>query len=500
MNECSGSSSSSSRSIEHSSTAKAAPSASPCFLAHLLEPATEYDRSGLTNVNPVGLTSPNPVGHTGIYLLRTRGLRAPSLPIPGVGLGGLAPHAESTVLGGLVPHTESTAFSGLEPLAESTVLGRLVPRTEHTALGGLPLASTAFHDFRTHEPRIRIDGLSASPGRLVARVSSSVATTEGCTARGSISLPLTLFSLRLLPFPSRTARAPQKPWLQPPPSHSRLLYPGVLHRRRSRPRPPVRLCPSPPSLALQPLRRRRCTDEQRLQRVMHSRCRLWIRARRGPSAIFQTRYSTPPRIPRPRPAPPAAATPALADLLVRTVSLPSDRDHAEPIWELLSYGSRLLLVTRRLHIQGRTLSAMLLNCGSLIPPCIIHMPIGRESSTLSRRATLWCVTSPSAGHRPCHPTSWHNTPGTSVLPSQTSRSWRVRVDNIQPTTTSSYSSVTRHCRQQGLTNPTPWGELLACEATSRFASTFPCSCALGSCKLATRRPLVTLAPCSRCAC
>ena len=73
------------------------------------------------------------------------------------------------------------------PLVESTVLGELVPRTEHAALGGLPVTSTAFYDFRTHEPRIRIDGLSASPGRFVALVSASVATTEGCTGRGSIS-------------------------------------------------------------------------------------------------------------------------------------------------------------------------------------------------------------------------------------------------------------------------------------------------------------------------
>ena len=136
MHEPSGSLSS----IAHSSTAKAAPTASPIFLARFPEPATEYDRSGLTNFNPVGLPSPNPVGESGIYLLRTRGLRPPSSPIPGVVLGGLAPLAESTVLGGLVLHTESTAFGGLEPLAESTVLGGLVPRTEHAALGGLPVS------------------------------------------------------------------------------------------------------------------------------------------------------------------------------------------------------------------------------------------------------------------------------------------------------------------------------------------------------------------------
>ena len=148
MHESSGSLSSSPRSIAHSSTAKAAPTASPIFLARFPEPATEYDRSGLTNFNPVGLTSPNPVGESGIYLLRARGLRAPSWPIPGIVLGGLAPLAECTVLGGLVPRTESTALGGLEPLAKSTFLGGLVPRTEHAALGGLPVTSTAFHDFR----------------------------------------------------------------------------------------------------------------------------------------------------------------------------------------------------------------------------------------------------------------------------------------------------------------------------------------------------------------
>ena len=187
MHESSGSLSSSPRSIAHSSTAKAAPTTPPIFLARFPEPATEYNRSGLTNFNPVGLTSPNPVGESGIYLLRTRGLRAPSSPISGVVLGGLAPLAESTVLGGLVPHTRSTALGGLEPLAESTVLGGLVPRTEHAAFGGLPVTFTAFHDFRTYERRIRIDGLSSSLGRFVARVSASVATTEGCTGRGSIS-------------------------------------------------------------------------------------------------------------------------------------------------------------------------------------------------------------------------------------------------------------------------------------------------------------------------
>ena len=81
--------------------------------------------------------------------------------------------------------TERTALSGLVPLAEITVLGGLVPGTEHAVLGGLPLTSAAFHDFGTHKRCIRIDGLSAPPGIFVARVSASVAITEGCTGRGS---------------------------------------------------------------------------------------------------------------------------------------------------------------------------------------------------------------------------------------------------------------------------------------------------------------------------
>ena len=196
MHESSGSLSSSSRSIAHSSTAKAAPTASPIFPARLPEPATVYDRSGLTNFNLVGLTSSKPVEDCHIYLLQARGLHAPSSPIPGVGLGGLAPLTENTVLGRLVPHTESTALGGLEPLAESTVLRGLVPRTEHAALGGLSLTSTVFHDFRTHKPRIRIDGLPDSPERFVARIAPSVAITEGCTGRGLI-LPAadTVFAL-----------------------------------------------------------------------------------------------------------------------------------------------------------------------------------------------------------------------------------------------------------------------------------------------------------------
>ena len=151
------------------------------------EPATEYERSSLTSFNPVGLTIPNPVRDSDICFSRTGGPLAPSSPIPGVVLGELVPRTESSALGGLVPRTESIPLGGLVPLAENTVVGGLVPRTEYAVLGELPLTSTALHDFRAHEPRIRTDGLSTPLGIFVARVSATVATDEDCTGRGSIS-------------------------------------------------------------------------------------------------------------------------------------------------------------------------------------------------------------------------------------------------------------------------------------------------------------------------
>ena len=269
MHVSSGSLSSSPRSIAHSSIAKAAPTTWPIILARFPEPSTEYDCSGSINFNPVGLTSLNPVGDSGMYLLRTGELCPPCSPIPGVGLGGLVPRTKSTALGGLVSRTEHTALGGLVPLAESTVLGGLVPRTEHAALGGVPLTATAFHDLRTHEPRIRIDGRFAPPGRFVARVSVSVATTEGCTGRGSISPATdTVFaSVSAIPIEGGTGSAEALAAATP------IAQPTSLSRSSTQetdsPQPTVRLCPSLPSLALQPFRRRRRADEQRQQPVMH---------------------------------------------------------------------------------------------------------------------------------------------------------------------------------------------------------------------------------------
>ena len=194
-----------------------------------------------------------------------------------------------------------------------------------------------FKTFCTHEPRIRIDGFFSSPGRFVARISAFVATTEGCTGCGSISPAAdTVFvSNSAIPIEGGTGSAEALPAATPT-AQNTYLSRGVLHRRLPPPRPPVKLCPSPLCVAVQPLRRRRRADEQRQQRVMHPAVDYGFWPCRGPRASSR-RGTTPSRAPRPRPAPPAAATPALANSPACTVPPPSDHDHAEPTWEL-SYG------------------------------------------------------------------------------------------------------------------------------------------------------------------
>ena len=365
----------------------------------------------------------------------------------------------------------------------------------------------AFCDFRAHGPRMRLDDLPTPSRRFVARVSASVATVDRSPGRGWVSRAADNDFASVLTVPTAVsegsveAPATTTSVAQPTPSRSSVQGTDSVE--------PADLTASVSTLPGSPAPR---TMTQSSDRISSRTCRRSVTiAGQAPPAVDHSfepggaprpssrRLTTRPRVPRPRPAPPAAATPGLAESPVRTVPLPSDRDHTEPTGIMLlgltpSPGDTPTAPT------GRMPTATLLNCGSLIPSHVIRMPIGSESSTLSQRATPRCVTSLSAGRRPCRLTFWRATPPTSVPPYQTSRSWRVRVDYIQPTTTSSYSSVTRHRRRQDMINPILWGELLACYTTSRFASTSPCLCALGSCKHVIRRPLVTLAPRARCTC
>ena len=97
-------------------------------------------------------------------------------------------------------------------------------------------------------------------------------------AASQFLLEPTPLSLRFMPYPPRTARAPQKPRLPRRPSPRRLLFQGVLHRGPTRSRPPARPCPPLGRLALEHLRRRSRprtafplgrADEQPRQPTMH---------------------------------------------------------------------------------------------------------------------------------------------------------------------------------------------------------------------------------------
>ena len=106
------------------------------------EPTTKHDRSGSSRLNPVDDES--------IYLVRACGLLTPSTSVPGIGLGGVVPQPGSAVLGA--------------PL----------------------LTSTDYRDVRAHGPRMRIDDLSVSTGRFVARGSAFVGTGDDCLGRAPL--------------------------------------------------------------------------------------------------------------------------------------------------------------------------------------------------------------------------------------------------------------------------------------------------------------------------
>ena len=66
------------------------------------------------------------------------------------------------------PRTASTGpWVGSCPAPKALPWAGLCPRTERAVSGELPLTSTKFQDFRTREPRTRIDGISAPSSSLV---------------------------------------------------------------------------------------------------------------------------------------------------------------------------------------------------------------------------------------------------------------------------------------------------------------------------------------------
>ena len=272
------------------------------FLSRLPEPATEHDRNGSTSLTPVE--------DGGIYLIRACGLYTPSSPIPGVGLGGL------------------------------------MPRTESNALGGLPLTLADFCDFRTHGPRMRLDDLPTPSRRFVARVSASTATVDSSPGRGggSRTADYNFASVFAVPIVTNedSAEAPAATTSVAQSTPSRSSIQGTNPVEPMGPTASVPTSPgSPAPQTMTPFSDRISTRTRRRSATAAGEEPPAVNYGFGPGGAprpSSRRVTTPPRVPRPRPAPPAAAT-----LLLPTRRFA--RCHFRPtattqsLWELLPYGT-----------------------------------------------------------------------------------------------------------------------------------------------------------------
>ena len=144
-------------------------------------------------------------------------------------------------------------------------------------------------------------------------------------AAGGLCLQPTTISLRSLPYPPRSARAPQKCRDDRCPADSlKEFYTGDRLGRDHRPDRALTAKPSSDSMSTR-TRRRTATATGGAPPAVD-----FIVGPGGAPRPSTKRANTPARGPRPWPAPPTPATPARAASPVPTVRIPSDRDRAEP--------------------------------------------------------------------------------------------------------------------------------------------------------------------------
>ena len=177
---------------------------------------------------------------------------------------------------------------------------------------------------------MRIDGLSAPSGRFVARVSASVAAVDRCPGRQRV-LPAAdnaFASIFAVPTEvvagSAEARAAATVVTQPTPSRTpkQGTDSGAPASAGSPGHPTVK----PPSDRISAWTRRRTATAGAPPPAVD-----YGFGPGGAPRPSSRRAITPPRVPRPRPAPPITATPASVASSVPTMSIPSDRDRAEPV-------------------------------------------------------------------------------------------------------------------------------------------------------------------------
>ena len=208
------------------------------FLSRLPLPPIEEDISGAS-----ALTDPDDLG---VYLIHACGFTTPACPVPGVGLGGLAPSLYHT---------------------PDAVLGRLAPPPDTPVLGGLSLTND---DFRTHRSPTPPTHTTARSRRPFETPLNAPLTTYAISANDDAPRPTrrTRSQTAILDgnapsrpdyrtathsgFAASAASAPPPLRTSPPPRSTRLgstTSTGRLDSTSSTPTPPDLQSDSPPPTA-----------------------------------------------------------------------------------------------------------------------------------------------------------------------------------------------------------------------------------------------------------
>ena len=185
---------------------------------------------------------------------------------------------------------------------------------------------------------MRLDDLPTPSSRFVARVSASTAIVDSPPGRGGGSRADDYDFASVFAVPTvaneDSAEAPAATSVaQPTPSRSSVQ--GTDPVEPMGPTAPVSTSPgSPAPQTMTPFLDRISTTTRRRSATAAGKALPAVDygfGPGGPSRPSSRRVTTPPRDRRLRAALPAAATPNLADPPARTVPLPSDHDHAEPL-------------------------------------------------------------------------------------------------------------------------------------------------------------------------
>ena len=208
------------------------------FLSRLPLPPIEEDISDTS-----ALTDPDDFG---VYLIRACGLTTPSCPVPGVGLGGLAPspcHTPNAVLGGLTPPPDTPVLGGLPLTKDGFRTHRVsMPPTHMTARPRRPYATPPKAPFATYA----ISAHDDAP-RSTRRTRSQTAILDG-----NAPLRPDYRTAAHSGFAASAASAPPPLRTSPPPRSDRLgstTSTGRLASTSLTPTPPNLQSDSPPPTA-----------------------------------------------------------------------------------------------------------------------------------------------------------------------------------------------------------------------------------------------------------